>query len=248
MITNAIIIAVLSSCRFVHKMDDDIARLARTMDALRGFVQMMEAFQAHLEMQTAVIEVQQQGMYVPMELQILARFNGTLPRGNLRARHDARRVEHTRQMTDAIDEVMIRRAIDLSLREAENRTLAVTDKDFAALRRIRIGPRVEDQEPLECSICKDEMCARTVAIVLPCDHIFCEGCIEPWLKRQRTCPMCRAEVIDVQPSASRRIAAHDNARRTVSSNVCDTDRQRRLEQPGGIRRPQNDRPRRLRPQ
>ncbi len=31
-------------------------------------------------------------------------------------------------------------------------------------------------------------------IRLDCGHIFCEECISEWLERDRTCPMCRANV------------------------------------------------------
>jgi SNF2 family DNA or RNA helicase len=40
-----------------------------------------------------------------------------------------------------------------------------------------------------CSICWDEM---DDAHTTTCGHLFCKECIEDWLDRNQTCPMCRA--------------------------------------------------------
>ncbi|CAI5456412.1 unnamed protein product [Caenorhabditis angaria] len=42
-----------------------------------------------------------------------------------------------------------------------------------------------------CTVCHEEM---TQPIRLECNHIFCKVCIETWLDRNTTCPMCRAVV------------------------------------------------------
>uniref|UniRef100_V5ID73 Putative ring finger protein transmembrane 2 n=1 Tax=Ixodes ricinus TaxID=34613 RepID=V5ID73_IXORI len=44
-----------------------------------------------------------------------------------------------------------------------------------------------------CAICQDEFKRPTV---LACNHIFCEGCVSVWFDRERTCPMCRAQIAD----------------------------------------------------
>ena len=43
----------------------------------------------------------------------------------------------------------------------------------------------------DCSICQGP---HRCAIVLPCDHIFCEECVSAWLDREPTCPNCRHQV------------------------------------------------------
>ncbi|CAH9108149.1 unnamed protein product [Cuscuta europaea] len=43
-----------------------------------------------------------------------------------------------------------------------------------------------------CSICLDDFRAGSAVISLsPCSHKFHKGCIAKWLRRRRTCPMCR---------------------------------------------------------
>lgn len=54
-----------------------------------------------------------------------------------------------------------------------------------------------------CIICREEMVA---AKKLACGHIFHARCLQSWLKRQLSCPTCRAPV-DVSPTAHRNAAA-----------------------------------------
>ena len=30
--------------------------------------------------------------------------------------------------------------------------------------------------------------------ILPCNHIYCEKCLEPWLKKSVMCPMCKRDI------------------------------------------------------
>jgi hypothetical protein len=45
--------------------------------------------------------------------------------------------------------------------------------------------------PRECAICQEDF--RT-PLRLVCGHIFCSDCVEEWLARESSCPMCRREV------------------------------------------------------
>ncbi|XP_014671697.1 PREDICTED: RING finger and transmembrane domain-containing protein 2-like [Priapulus caudatus] len=56
-------------------------------------------------------------------------------------------------------------------------------------------PTKEDfsQTGSSCPICQDEV---HDPIMLACKHIFCEECVSMWFDRERTCPMCRANIID----------------------------------------------------
>lgn len=53
----------------------------------------------------------------------------------------------------------------------------------------------------DCSICQGP---HRGAIVLPCEHIFCEECVSVWLDREPTCPNCRSQVA---PEAAKGAAA-----------------------------------------
>jgi len=63
-----------------------------------------------------------------------------------------------------------------------------------------------------CIICREEMVA---AKKLACGHIFHARCLQSWLKRQLSCPTCRAPV-DVSPSAHRTAAAAAAAARAAN--------------------------------
>jgi ankyrin repeat protein len=43
----------------------------------------------------------------------------------------------------------------------------------------------------QCSICKDEPINGKLALLADCGHCFHQDCIEPWLKRAGSCPLCR---------------------------------------------------------
>ncbi|RHY31471.1 hypothetical protein DYB32_003475 [Aphanomyces invadans] len=43
----------------------------------------------------------------------------------------------------------------------------------------------------DCSICYDTM---QTPVQLQCAHLFCEECIAEWFDRERSCPLCRADV------------------------------------------------------
>jgi hypothetical protein len=59
--------------------------------------------------------------------------------------------------------------------------------------------RDTDSNELICAICKDHLTPEASARLQPCHHTqFCKDCIVTWLKRNATCPTCRAEVEAVQ--------------------------------------------------
>jgi len=50
------------------------------------------------------------------------------------------------------------------------------------------------QAKAECCICKDLFVELDIGTTLPCDHFFHKECVETWLGRSHTCPLCRFEL------------------------------------------------------
>lgn len=49
----------------------------------------------------------------------------------------------------------------------------------------------------ECCVCMEPINKTTE---IPCNHIFCTTCLNKWLKKQNSCPICRAKVVaEVMP-------------------------------------------------
>jgi len=49
-------------------------------------------------------------------------------------------------------------------------------------------------EGLSCAVCKDNFQLKEIALQLPCNHFYHNGCIIPWLSEHNTCPVCRYEL------------------------------------------------------
>lgn len=55
------------------------------------------------------------------------------------------------------------------------------------------SPRESEEEQLTCSICHDTLTSVDKK-TLPCQHEFHASCIQTWLVRKNTCPLCRRRV------------------------------------------------------
>lgn len=55
-------------------------------------------------------------------------------------------------------------------------------------------PETEAEKEDTCPICYDTISLRETVRRLKCDHVYHKKCIDPWLRRKFTCPMCRADV------------------------------------------------------
>jgi hypothetical protein len=67
------------------------------------------------------------------------------------------------------------------------RRQTVTPSEFDH-RQVELG---DVQNETKCSICLDEFKRGENVCELPCKHIFHDGCVREWLKREATCPVCR---------------------------------------------------------
>lgn len=63
---------------------------------------------------------------------------------------------------------------------------------------IRLPSRAYDEKTDRgdtCCICLEEYASGSQLTVLPCNHKFHPKCIDPWLARRRTCPMCKRDPV-----------------------------------------------------
>ncbi|CAH8383670.1 unnamed protein product [Eruca vesicaria subsp. sativa] len=51
-----------------------------------------------------------------------------------------------------------------------------------------------DDSTLPCAICREDFVIGESARRLPCDHLYHNDCIVPWLASHTSCPLCRHEL------------------------------------------------------
>ncbi|KAG8364747.1 hypothetical protein BUALT_Bualt18G0030800 [Buddleja alternifolia] len=49
----------------------------------------------------------------------------------------------------------------------------------------------DDDDGKRCAVCLDDFVTKEFVTVTPCNHMFHEECIVPWVKTNRKCPVCR---------------------------------------------------------
>lgn len=77
----------------------------------------------------------------------------------------------------AHDEAMVRRALKV-----------------IPLRRISTGENVDEENV--CAICIEPFIAKDDVRTLPCEHVFHQACLDPWLLTKPTCPLCKDNVLE----------------------------------------------------
>ncbi|KAL9553055.1 hypothetical protein PS6_004153 [Mucor atramentarius] len=74
----------------------------------------------------------------------------------------------------------------------------------------------EKSQETDCAVCKDQFESHELVIELPCEHIFHDECIKPWLKLNSTCPVCRHSVLPDQQEQDNN--SNDNNNNAGSNN------------------------------
>lgn len=62
-------------------------------------------------------------------------------------------------------------------------------------RTIKVGDKELESEFDQCAVCIEGYKASDVIRILPCKHIFHKSCVDPWLLDQRSCPMCKLDIL-----------------------------------------------------
>lgn len=79
------------------------------------------------------------------------------------------------------------KAEDAMIRQVEKMTVIerLPSTTFTAAAIANLGP-----DEKECSICMEEYQAGDKIRFLPCMHVFRQSCIDDWLARNLSCPIC----------------------------------------------------------
>lgn len=135
----------------------------------------------------------------------------------------------------SVEELLLFRTLQLSMQDAGPQgPPPIADKDLAKLKtRVmsagrstrQVGPpgsggatTMTTTEAQDCMVCLEAMAAGTEVVDLPCGHTFCNGCSTQWLKSHRTCPVCRAEIVDVAGVTPPALALQPPSAPPASSN------------------------------
>jgi len=75
----------------------------------------------------------------------------------------------------------------------------------------------------QCAVCRDEMVVGVQVQVMPChgQHVYHPQCLQPWLERHNSCPMCRFELPtdDVEYETKKERDAEEAEERRGSENA-----------------------------
>lgn len=78
--------------------------------------------------------------------------------------------------------------------EAKPKGLSRVEIDQLHTYKVSTGSKEEEMESKRCVVCLMDFEEKQSVRVLPCLHEYHSKCIDKWLKSNRTCPICRAEV------------------------------------------------------
>ncbi|KAH7832819.1 hypothetical protein Vadar_000249 [Vaccinium darrowii] len=99
------------------------------------------------------------------------------------------RVEFVSTCTHVRDErALVARALRASVEERERMGVAAASKE--AVRGLK-RKRVVENGGESCRVCLEEFVKGEKVTFMPCVHVFHQGCIETWLGKSHSCPICR---------------------------------------------------------
>lgn len=91
---------------------------------------------------------------------------------------------------------------------------------YSSVKGIKIG-----KGALECAVCLNEFEEEdTLRLIPKCDHVFHPDCIDAWLEKHTTCPVCRAQLAP-QPNESVHADGSQTATTTTTMAAADIETQ-----------------------
>lgn len=79
-------------------------------------------------------------------------------------------------------------SVGASVQQASSSASVDKKQDFAGTEK---GVIKASDDDLTCSVCLEQVNAGELIRTLPCLHQFHVNCIDPWLRQQGTCPVCK---------------------------------------------------------
>ena len=93
------------------------------------------------------------------------------------------KIENGEPVSDEEEEARVRRHMELD------------ELKFGVhLENYPIVPKSKIPLNKDCYICLQTFNKNKKIRLLPCNHMFCEGCLKPWLLKNSTCPICKFEL------------------------------------------------------
>lgn len=77
--------------------------------------------------------------------------------------------------------------------EAQERSRALRPEDIKRIPMVKVTQK-HVENGTQCTTCMETFNLGEDVAKLNCDHIFHRPCIEPWLQRNNTCPICRTQI------------------------------------------------------
>lgn len=101
-----------------------------------------------------------------------------------------------------------------------------------ALPSISVKEQHIEDDSATCPVCKERMELSEIAKELPCQHIYHESCIMPWLNVRNSCPVCRFELPTDDPN-------YEARKGMIGNNILSVSGQERVGGDGGVWSTQN---------
>lgn len=63
------------------------------------------------------------------------------------------------------------------------------------VRTVKSGDKETESDFDQCAVCIEGYKTSDIIRILPCKHLFHKYCVDPWLIEQRSCPMCKMDIL-----------------------------------------------------